>query len=108
MARGAKTSPEMLKARKLIEAGATPYAAAKAVGLTTGAITRSAWYLERKATQQPDGGELPMQRAQRLIVDEGKTAYAAAKLTGLSQSTISRAAWYRAHITGGKHAAKTH
>lgn len=112
MARGAKTSPEMLKARKLIEAGATPYAAAKAVGLTTGAITRSTWYIERKAAQAVDTGETPIQRAQRLIIQEGKTAYAAAKLTGVSQSTISRAAWYRAHIDqskqGGKHAAKTH
>lgn len=107
MTRGAKTSPEMLKARKLVEAGATPYAAAKAVGLTTGAITRSTWYKEYRASRPADTSETPAERAQRLVVQEGKTAYAAAKLTGVSQSTISRSAWYRAHIDqfkpGGKH-----
>lgn len=100
MARGAKTSSEMLKARKLIEQGATAYAAAKATGLTTGAITRSAWYKERQAAQAADTSETPIERAQRLIVQEGKTAYAASKLTGVAQSTISRSAWYRAHIEG--------
>lgn len=95
MTRGAKTSPEMLKARQMIEKGATAYAAAKECGLTTGAITRSVWYLEHRAAQinVPDSAS-PMSRA-RALVEGGATAYIAAKLTGLSQSTISRSKWYK-------------
>lgn len=100
MTRGAKTSPEMLEARKLIERGATAYAAAKATGLTRGAITRSPWYVQRQAAQPAETGETPAARAQRLVTQEGMTAYAASKLTGVAQSTISRSDWYRAHIAG--------
>lgn len=44
----AKLSAEMLKARKLIEAGATPYAAAKAAKISPQAIYMSKWYKDRK------------------------------------------------------------
>lgn len=49
---GGRVSPEMLRARELVKAGATAYRAAKETGLTTGAITRSPWYKEFKAKQQ--------------------------------------------------------
>ena len=45
---GAKTSPEMIKARKLIEAGATPAEAARKAGVTAQAIYVSAWYRNRR------------------------------------------------------------
>ncbi len=41
---GAKESNEMKKARRLVEAGATQYAAAKAAGITAGAISKAPWY----------------------------------------------------------------
>lgn len=44
----AKESQEMKKARKLIERGSTPAAAAKAVGITRQAIYMSRWYRERQ------------------------------------------------------------
>lgn len=43
---GARISAEMRAARKLVEAGHTAYAAAKATGLTQGAISKSKWYKE--------------------------------------------------------------
>ena len=49
---GAKTSPEMLKARKLIEAGATPAEAARKAGVTANAIYVSHWYRERRQVQR--------------------------------------------------------
>jgi hypothetical protein len=100
---GAKTSQEMLKARELIEKGATAYRAAKDCGVTVSAITRSGWYHEFKARKDAEdatkGHEpTPMERARKLVTVDGKTAYEASKLTGVAQSSISRAAWYRAHI----------
>lgn len=42
---GAKQSQEMKKAQRLVvERGMTQYAAAKAAGVTAGAISKSAWY----------------------------------------------------------------
>lgn len=93
MTRGAKTSPEMLKARKMIEQDASAYAAAKATGLTTGAITRSKWYRDYKAAKG-DVSDTSMENA-RALIEGGKTAYEASKLTGVPQSTISRAKWYK-------------
>jgi hypothetical protein len=46
---GARLSEAMLKARKLIlEERMTPYAAAKATGITKQAIYMSAWWKDRK------------------------------------------------------------
>jgi len=50
---GAKTSPEMLKARKLIEAGATPAEAARKAGVTAQAIYVSSWYRNRRQQAAP-------------------------------------------------------
>lgn len=102
---GAKISPEMEKARKLIVAGAgkvSAYAAAQATGLTTGAISRSAWYKKFIASLPPETVADPHERARVLVVDEGYTAYAAAKRLGLAQSTISRSAWYRDYLKDSK------
>lgn len=96
----ARTSEAMLSARKMIEAGATAYRAAKDCGLTTSAITRSPWYLERKATQ-PAARPSNAEAYARTLVVGGMTAYRAAKLTGVSESTINRAAWYR-ELKGAK------
>lgn len=118
---GAKVSGEMLKARKMIEAGATPYGAAKACGVSISAITRSPWYIEFKRAKEAEASASvapeasAMDRARELVVGSGKTAYAASKLTGVSQSSISRASWYRAHIDslvdsfkpGGRYGPKT-
>lgn len=96
----AKISPEMQRARKMLEDSkgvATAYSVAKACNLTAGAITRSDWYKAFMANRVPDCNR-PEERARQLIVADGYTAYAAAKVTGISQSTISRRAWYRAHI----------
>lgn len=96
----AKVSPEMQRARKMLEdskGAATAYSVAKACNLTAGAITRSPWYKAFIANQVPDRNQ-PEERARQLIMADGYSAYAAAKVTGLSQSTISRRAWYRAHI----------
>lgn len=49
---GAKTSPEMLKARKLMEAGATPAEAARKAGVTAQAIYISPWYRDRRQVQR--------------------------------------------------------
>lgn len=97
---GAKVSPEMLRARQMIEAGATAYRAAKECGLTVSGITRSKWYQDFDARRAADAAPSvsPMDRARQLIVDEGKSAYEAAKLTGVAQSSISRSLWYREHI----------
>lgn len=92
----AKTSPEMLEARKMIEKGATAYRAAKDCGLTTSAITRSTWYRERVASTPAERS--PMERAREMVTAHGTTAYEAAKITGVSQSSISRAQWYRDHV----------
>lgn len=88
---GGKVSADMLRARALIEKGATAYRAAKTVGLTTGAITRSQWYCDRVIEAHGS----PMDRAQRLVTQEGYTASAAARECGISPSSISRAPWYR-------------
>lgn len=97
---GAKVSPEMLRARQMIEAGATAYRAAKECGLTVSGITRSTWYQDFAAKRAAETAPSvsPMERARRMIVEEGKTAYEAAKLAGVAQSSISRADWYRDHI----------
>lgn len=102
----AKTSPEMLKARKMIEAGATAYRAAKDCDLTVSGITRSKWYREFEAKKAAaPATRSAMDRAREMVTIDGKTAYEAAKLTGVAQSSISRATWYREHIKpGGKHA----
>lgn len=48
-----KESAAMIQARKLItERGETPYAAAKAVGLTRSAIYMAPWYKAFKLAQQ--------------------------------------------------------
>jgi molybdopterin-binding protein len=108
---GAKVSAEMVKAKSLVlEGGATAYAAAKATGLTVGAISRTKWYRDHVAAQ-PIGDDLNA-RARALVVDQGMSAYAAAKALGIAQSTISRSGWYRDHIDelvnafkpGGRHA----
>lgn len=49
---GAKTSPEMLKAREHILRGASAYEAAKLSGVTRSAIYMSKWYKEFKHAQQ--------------------------------------------------------
>jgi len=41
---GAKRSPEMIRAEKLVRSGWSAYKAAKEVGLTPSAIYMSAWY----------------------------------------------------------------
>lgn len=47
---GARQSPEMAKAKKLVlEKGMSQYAAAAAAGITAGAISKAAWYREHKA-----------------------------------------------------------
>ena len=46
---GAHVSAAMLRARQLILAGATPYAAAKQAGISQSAITKSKWNRERLA-----------------------------------------------------------
>lgn len=96
----AKISPEMQRARKMLEdskGAATAYSVAKACNLTAGAITRSAWYKAFVAAQ-PRAQNDPDARARELIIEHGYSAYAAAKVTGMLQSTISRRAWYRDHI----------
>lgn len=94
---GAKISAEMVRAKELVlERGATAYAAARAVGLTTGAISRTDWYRAHVAEQLGTDKADPA-RAKALVVDQGLTAYAAAKVLGIAQSTISRSAWYREH-----------
>lgn len=96
----AKVSPEMQRARKMLEdskGAATAYSVAKACNLTAGAITRSAWYKAFIAAQ-PAAQDDPDAKARQLIVADGYSAYAAAKVTGISQSTISRRAWYRDHL----------
>ena len=47
--RGARVSEAMQRARALVEAGATPYAAAKETGITQSAITKASWNRERVA-----------------------------------------------------------
>lgn len=91
---GARVSAEMVRARELVlEKGATAYGAARATGLTVGAISRTKWYAAHVATLAQG---LPVsERARALVVDQGMTAYAAAKLLGIAQSTISRAGWYK-------------
>lgn len=114
---GAKVSPEMLKAREMIEKGATAYRAALDCGLTVTGITRSKWYRDFMTQQAAENATKPaepspMDRARKLVTVDGKTAYEAAKLSGVAQSSISRSAWYRSHIEslvndfrpGGKHA----
>lgn len=49
---GAKTSPEMLKARKLIMLGVWPAEAARKCGLTANAIYISKWYQDRLKEQR--------------------------------------------------------
>lgn len=96
----AKISPEMQRARKMLEdskGAATAYAVAKACNLTAGAITRSAWYKAFLVTLPPAQDD-PDAKARELIIGQGYSAYAAAKVTGMFQSTISRRAWYRDHI----------
>lgn len=96
---GAKVSGEMVRAKALVlDHGATAYAAAKATGLTTGAISRTDWYRAHVAAQ-PAGD--PHARARDLVVNQGMSAYAAAKVLGMAQSSISRAAWYQNHKKGG-------
>lgn len=51
---GARVSDAMLKARVLIEAGSTPYAAAKVTGITQSAITKSKWNRERLAAMKDE------------------------------------------------------
>lgn len=98
----AKVSPEMQKARALIAAGkgkVTAYAAAKATGLTTGAITRSKWYRDFVAALPPtDPKTDPLERARVLVVDKGYSANKAADATGISHMTIRRAPWYKSHV----------
>lgn len=107
----------MLKARGMIEKGATAYRAAKDCNLTVTGITRSTWYrkfiADREAANAGQPGEpSAMDRARKLVEVDGKTAYEAAKLTGVEQSSISRAAWYHDHVSalvdefksGGKYA----
>lgn len=92
----AKPSAAGIEARRLVEAGATAYRAAKDTGMTVSAITRSKWYVERQATQlavKPSGAT----DKARILVLGGMTAYRAAKLTGVSESTINRSKWYREH-----------
>ena len=48
---GARESDAMRRARLLVEAGATPYAAAKETGITQSAITKSKWNRERIAAK---------------------------------------------------------
>ena len=50
---GAKQSQEMKKAERLVRAGSTAYAAAKAAGVTRGAISKAPWYREFIAAQTP-------------------------------------------------------
>lgn len=95
----AKVSPEMQRARKMLEdskGAATAYSVAKACNLTAGAITRSPWYkafiAALPATEDSDA------KARRLITEQGYTAYAAAKVSGISHATIGRRAWYRDHL----------
>lgn len=95
----AKISPEMQRARKMLEdskGAATAYSVAKACNLTAGAITRSPWYKAFIAglpvTEDSDA------KARRLITEQGYTAYAAAKVSGISHATIGRRAWYRDHL----------
>lgn len=60
---GAKTSPEMLKARKLIMLGVWPAEAARKCGLTANAIYISKWYKDRikeqRALQQNEATPTP-------------------------------------------------
>lgn len=49
---GAKTSPEMLKARKLIMLGVWPAEAARKCGITANAVYVSSWYKEWKAGKE--------------------------------------------------------
>lgn len=47
---GARQSPEMAKAQRLVvEQGMTQYAAAQATGVTRGAISKAKWYREHVA-----------------------------------------------------------
>lgn len=99
---GAKTSPEMIKAREMIEKGATAYRAAQDCGLTVTGITRSKWYRDFTAQQAEEAATkphepTPMERARKMVEGDGKTAYEASKLTGVAQSSISRATWYKSH-----------
>jgi predicted transcriptional regulator len=92
----AKPSAAGIEARRLVEAGATAYRAAKDTGLTVSAITRAKWYVARQATQ-PARAPSDAEDKARVLVLGGMTAYRAAKLTGVSESTINRAKWYRDH-----------
>jgi len=97
---GAKTSAEMIRARKLItEQGCTAYQAARATGLTVGAISRTQWYKSHVAGL-PATDDSTMTRARALVEEQGLTAYAAAKTLGIAQSTISRAPWYKTFTRG--------
>jgi len=95
----AKISPEMQRARKMLEdskGAATAYSVAKACNLTAGAITRSPWYKAFiAALPVADDSDA---KARRLITEQGYTAYAAAKVSGISHATIGRRAWYRDHL----------
>lgn len=96
---GAKVSGEMVRAKELVLVhGATAYAAAKATGLTTGAISRTKWYRAHVAAQPMVD---PHVRARDLVVTQGMSAYAAARVLGIAQSSISRAQWYKDFKKGG-------
>lgn len=98
MARGAKVSEKMLRARKMIQEAngkASVSEIAKACELTTGAITRSQWYIDYKASLPKT--ETRHERVKRLVLDEGKSPYAACKLVGYELSNIVRTDWYKAY-----------
>ncbi len=46
---GARQSPEMAKAKKLVLGGMSQYEAAAKSGITAGAISKAPWYREHKA-----------------------------------------------------------
>jgi len=60
---GAKTSPEMIKARKLIMLGVWPAEAARKSGVTANAIYISKWYKdhikEQRAALQNEAAPVP-------------------------------------------------
>lgn len=59
---GAKVSQQMIDAMRLIRAGATAYAAAKAVGIAESTISRSRLYrayLAEKQQTRPDAPRSP-------------------------------------------------
>lgn len=76
---GAKQSPEMVAAKKLVlEKGFTQYAAAAKTGITRGAISKSKWYREHVAELEAAENKKAAKKAARVKAPAAKPAPAPA------------------------------